>query len=59
LNSEVIEGGDDFSKGILVGEVLFGGQLEESSDEGGELGVVLELVMEVLDVTLDLLDLDE
>ena len=48
-----------FSKGILVGEVLFGGQLEESSDEGGELGVVLELVMEVLDVTLDLLDLDE
>jgi hypothetical protein len=59
VNSQEVESCDDLLEGILVGEVLFGGELEEGLDDGGEFGVILELVVEVLDVTLDLFDLDE
>jgi len=59
VNSQEVEADDDFLEGILVGEVLFSGHLEECSDDGGESGVGLKLVVEVLDVTLDLFDLDE
>jgi hypothetical protein len=59
VDSEVVEGCNNDSKRLLTGEVLFGGELEEGSDESGELVVALELVMEVLDVSLDLLDLNK
>jgi hypothetical protein len=43
----------------LVGEVAFGGQLDESLHEGAQGGVSLDLLLDHLEVALDLLDLDE
>jgi len=34
FNSELVESCDDGLEGFLVGEVLFGGELEEGSNEG-------------------------
>jgi len=43
----------------LVGEVTFGGEGNKGLDDWGEVGVALELGLDVDEVGLDLLDLDE
>lgn len=59
FTSEVVEGTDDFSHCILIGEVAFGGKLKEGLDEWAEGGVTVESLLEHHEVGLDLLNLDE
>lgn len=59
LVSQVVEGFNDLSDGTLVGEVTFGGEGNKGLDDWGEVGVALELGLDVDEVGLDLLDLDE
>lgn len=57
--SELVQGIDDLSEDILVGEVLVGGQGDQSLDHGGHSGARADLGLDVLEGVLEALDLEE
>lgn len=57
--TEVVKGFNDGSEGVLVGEVLVGGEAHEGLDHGGELSTFADLGLDLLERVLELLDLHE
>ena len=57
--SEFVQHANDFSEGFLISEVLLWGKGDEGLDEGSLLAVGLDLVLNLLQSSVEFLDLEE